>query len=131
MASMLGSPLSGNVNSGRSKRGIGKTKRNIVFGVAAVSVIPFLLSTFAASVTIGTGALEFGQGSQQAIACDQNVYVAIGEEWHGAPTQQDSSAGFFRVRTVTISNVNVESCSNKRLRVRLIDGSSLRIIADS
>ena len=31
MASMLGSPLSGNVNSGRPKRGIGKTKRNIVF----------------------------------------------------------------------------------------------------
>jgi hypothetical protein len=83
-----------------------------------------LLSTFAASVTVGSGSLEFGQGSQQAVACDENVFVALGEEWHGAPTPEDSSAGYFRVRTVTVSNLNVESCADKRLRVRLVDGSS-------
>jgi hypothetical protein len=127
MASMLGSPLSGNVNSGHSKRGIGKTKRNIVFGVAAVSVVPFLLSTFAASVTIGTGALEFGQGSQQAIACDDTVFIALGEEWHANPSATDSSDGFFRVRTATVSNLNLETCKGKKLRLRMIDGSSAEI----
>lgn len=131
MASMLGSPLSGNVNSGRSKSGLGKTKRNIVFGVAAVSVIPFLLSTFAASVTIGTGALEFGQGSQQAIACDETVFIALGEEWHSNPSATDSSDGFFRVRTATISNLNLETCKGKKLRLRMIDGSSAEIVLGS
>ena len=122
MKNDLYSPLSGRVNSNFG--GFGRHKSKIIFGTALIALVPVLISTFAASVTVGSGALEFGQGSQQAIACDQNVYVAIGEEWHGAPTQQDSSAGFFRVRTVTISNVNVEACANKRLRVRLIDGSS-------
>ena len=78
--------------------GSGKYKSKIVFGVALVASVPLLLSTFAASVTVGTGSLEFGQGSQQATACDQRIYVALGQEWYGSPTPEDSSAGYFRVR---------------------------------
>lgn len=122
MSGDLNSPLSGSVNS--KFGGFGRHKSKIVFGTALISLVPMLLSTFAASVTVGNGNLEFGQGSQQAVACDQNVFVAMGEEWHGAPTVEDSSSGFFRVRTVTVSNLNVESCASKKLRVRLVDGSS-------
>lgn len=118
----LYSPLSGRVNS--KFGGVGRHKSKLIFGTALLALVPVMISTFAASVTVGSGALEFGQGSQQAIACDSNVFVAIGEEWHGAPTPEDSSAGFFRVRTVTVSNVNLETCTDKRLRVRLIDGTS-------
>jgi hypothetical protein len=100
-------------------------------GTAIVAFVPFLLSTFAASVTVGSGALEFGQGSQQAIACDDTVFVALGEEWHGNPAAGDSSAGFFRLRTATISNLNLTSCAGKRLRLRLIDGTSAEIILGS
>jgi hypothetical protein len=96
-----------------------------------VAFVPFLLSTFAASVTVGSGALEFGQGSQQAIACDDTVFVALGEEWHGNPAAGDTSAGFFRLRTATISNLNLTSCAGKRLRLRLIDGTSAEIILGS
>lgn len=99
-----------------------------MLGVAAVSVVPFLLSTFAASVTIGSGSLEFGQGSQQAIACDQNVFIALGEEWHANPSVDDSSNGFFRVRTATISNLNLETCGGRKLRLRMIDGSSAELV---
>jgi hypothetical protein len=123
---MLDSPLSGSVTSRR--RAGSNTRKKVVFGVAAVSVIPFLLSTFAASVTIGSGALEFGQGSQQAVACDQNVFIALGQEWHASPTPEDSSNGFFRVRTATISNVNLEACGGRKLRLRMIDGTSTEII---
>jgi hypothetical protein len=123
---MLDSPLSGSVTSRR--RAGSNTRKKVVFGVAAVSVIPFLLSTFAASVTIGSGALEFGQGSQQAVACDQNVFIALGQEWHASPTPEDSSNGFFRVRTATISNVNLEACGGRKLRLRMIDGTSTVII---
>jgi len=125
MPSNLDSPLSGRVTSNFG--GIGRYKSKIIFGTAVIAMVPMLLSTFAASVTVGNGNLEFGQGSQQAVACDQNVFVALGEEWHGSPTEVDSSAGFFRVRTVTISNLDIVSCAAKRLRVRLIDGSSNEI----
>ncbi len=123
---MLSSPLSGNVKSGRS-RGF-NTKKKILFGVAALSVIPFILSTFAASVTIGSGPLEFGQGSQQALACDPNVFIALGEEWHANPSATDSSDGFFRVRTATISNLNLDTCGGRKLRLRLIDGNSAELV---
>jgi hypothetical protein len=104
MSNDLQSPLSGRVTSNFG--GVGRYKSKIIFGTAIIALVPMLLSTFAASVTVGNGNLEFGQGSQQAVACDENVFVAMGEEWHGAPTPQDSSAGYFRVRTVTVSNLN-------------------------
>lgn len=121
----LDSPLSGRVTSGFG--GAGRYKSKIIFGVALVAVVPFMLSTFAASVTVGNGSLVFGQGSQQAVACDQQVYVAMGEEWHAAPTAQDSSAGFFRVRAITISNLDLQACAGNKLRIRLINGSSQEI----
>jgi hypothetical protein len=111
--------------------GSAKYKNKVVMGTAIVAFVPFLLSTFAASVTVGSGALEFGQGSQQAIACDDTVFVALGEEWHGNPAAGDTSAGFFRLRTATISNLNLTSCAGKRLRLRLIDGTSAEIILGS
>lgn len=122
MSNDLNSPLSGRVTS--SFGGVGRQKSKIIFGTALIALVPMMLSTFAASVTVGSGNLEFGQGSQQAIACDENVFVAMGEEWHGSPTAQDSSAGYFRVRTITVSNLDVASCAGKRLRVRLVDGTS-------
>lgn len=115
----LNSPLSGRVSSGFGG-GKSRHKNKIIIGAALAGVVPFLVSTFAASVTVGNGALEFGQGSQQAIACDSNVFAAISEEWHSAPTAGDSSAGFFRVRGVTVSNLDLTSCRGKKLRIRLI-----------
>jgi len=125
----LDSPLSGSVKSRFG--GAGKYRNKVVLGTAVVAFVPFLLSTFAASVTVGTGALEFGQGSQQAIACDDTVYVALGEEWHASPLPEDPSAGFFRLRTATISNLNLTTCAGKKLRLRLIDGSSAEIVLGS
>jgi hypothetical protein len=48
---MLDSPLSGSVTQRR--RAGSNTRKKVILGVAAVSVVPFFLSTFAASVTIG------------------------------------------------------------------------------
>ncbi len=113
--------------------GIGGAKSKLMLGVAVVALVPFLMSTFAANVTVGSGALEFGQGSQQAIACDPTVFVSIGEEWHSQPTPTDASAGFFRVKAVTISNLDLNSCRSKKLRMRLINttGSEIPIGASA
>ena len=91
----LHSPLSGPVNSGFGGGGR-KYKSKIIAGVTVVALVPFLLSTFAASVTVGNGALEFGQGSQQAIACErvcgrasrQRVSVWCVAAFFGAPREQ-------------------------------------------
>lgn len=128
MPNGLQSPLSGRVNAGfgGSKR---PHRNKIIVGVVLAAVVPFIVSTFAASVTVGNGALEFGQGSEQAVACDPTVYAAISEEWHSQPTNVDSSAGFFRVRGITVSNLNLTACHGKKLRIRLIDthGAELAI----
>ena len=108
MAGKLGSPLSGKMSNGFA--GIGSAKSKIVMGATVIALVPFLMSTCAANVTVGSGALEFGQGSQQAVACDQNVFIALGQEWHANPSPDDSSNGFFRVRTATISNIDLEEC---------------------
>jgi len=125
MAGNLGSPLSGKMSNGFA--GIGSAKSKVVFGIAVIALVPFLMSTFAANVTVGSGALEFGQGSQQAIACDSVVYVSIGEEWHSQPLPTDPSSGFFRVKSVTISNLDLDACRGKKLRARLISTTGQEI----
>lgn len=119
MGSNLNSPLSGRVTSRFG--GTGKYRNKILVGVGVAAIVPFVLSTFAASITVGSGSLTFGQGSEQAVACDNQVYVAMNQEWHSAPTPTDSTAGFFRVRSVTVSHFNVQSCQASKLRVRLIN----------
>jgi hypothetical protein len=121
----MGSPLEKSLSGGFGNNRRGKSK--FMLGAVFLAAIPLLVSTFAASVTVGTGSLEFGQGSQQATACDSTVFVAMGEEWHSNPNPQDSSDGFFRVRAVTISNLDLVACAGKKLRVRLIDGQSAEI----
>ena len=126
MPASLQSPLSGRVNSGFGGSKLPQ-KNKIIVGAVLAAIVPFVVSTFAASVTVGNGALEFGQGSQQAVACDPTVYAAISEEWHSQPTPTDSSAGFFRVRGVTISNVDLLSCKGKKLRIRLISTQGVEL----
>lgn len=120
------SPLSGSVKSRFG--GSGRTRSKIVVAVTAIAAVPFLLSTFAASVTVGSGALNFGQGSQQAVACDPQVYVALAQEWHSAPTATDTTAGFFRVKSVTVSGLNLVACQHTKLRVRLINSQGQEIV---
>lgn len=125
MAGKLHSPLSGKVASGFG--GSGRYRNKVFLGTVLIGIVPFVMSTFAASVTVGSGALEFGQGSQQAVACDPNVFAAISEEWHSQPTEADSSAGYFRVKSVTVSNLDLISCKGKKLRIRLIDTTGVEI----
>jgi len=121
----LQSPLSGRVNSRFG--GVRRHRSKILVGIGFAAVVPFMLSTFAASVTVGSGQLTFGQGSEQAVACDNQVYVAMNQEWHPAPTQSDATAGFFRVRSVTVSGVDLVNCQNTKLRVRLINSQGQEI----
>lgn len=122
----LHSPLSGSVRSRFG--GSGRTRSKVAAALALVVSIPFIVSTFAASVTVGSGTLAFGQGSQQAVACDPQVYVALGQEWKSAPTPSDPTAGFFRVKSVTVSGVDLVACQRTKLRIRLINMQGQEIV---
>ena len=49
------------------------------------------------------------------------------------PTPTDSTAGFFRVKSVTVSGLNLVACQNTKLRVRLINmqGKEIALGTDS
>ena len=123
---MLNSPLSGSVKSRFG--GSGRSRTKIAAAIAIAVSIPFFVSTFAASVTVGTGALTFGQGSQQAVACDSQVYVALAQEWKSAPTESDPTAGYFRVKSVTVSGLDLVACQRTKLRLRLINMQGEEIV---
>lgn len=123
---MLNSPLSGSVKSRFG--GSGRSRSKIAAAAAIALSIPFFVSTFAASVTVGSGALTFGQGSQQAVACDSQVYVALAQEWKSAPTETDPTAGYFRVKSVTVSGLDLVACQRTKLRLRLINMQGQEIV---
>jgi hypothetical protein len=93
-------------NSGASSE---KKKWNkspkLILGLAALIAIPVLGTTFASSINVNSSkAINFGQGQQQAIACDDSVTVTPHTTW--------SSSGYFILDTVTVSNLNVTSTSD-------------------
>ena len=86
MPIQMDSPLSGRATSRFG--GPGRYKNKLILGAAVIAVVPFLLSTFAASVTVGSGSLEF-------------------------------------------SNLNLDTCVGRKLRLRMIDGTSKELVLGS
>lgn len=91
---MLNSPLSGSVKSRFG--GSGRSRSKIAAAIAVVISIPFFVSTFAASVTVGSGALTFGQGSQQELHAIRRYTLHLhkngNQRQHRQIQLQDSSA---------------------------------------
>jgi hypothetical protein len=92
--------------------------------------IPLVTTTLAATVAInGNGnsnAVEFGQGSQVAVACDTTINTAISETW-------DSTATRFRVTAIVLTGLNLtdahtattsdQGCGTKALKIGLVGNS--------
>lgn len=116
------SPLSGRIGSRFGGRGARKRTR-IFAGFITLIAVTYFGSTFAASITLGSGALEFGQGTQAAVACDTDgITTAINEIWNNSLTQ-------FDVSTVVLSGVNTSACAGKIFKVTLLNvsGSELQL----
>lgn len=131
MRNKVSTPLSGRVGPNFGGSVSNKTKK-IIAGLLFATVGPLIATTLAASLTIGTGTLEFGQGSQAAVACDTAITTAITETW------LNSSPGpFFRVATIALSGLNTASgagvsdagCGGKTLKISLLGstGTALAI----
>jgi len=106
-------------NSARPARK--KKSLGLILGFALVAGVTTLGSTLAASVTIGSTPITFGQGVTQAVACDSSITVTPTTTFVNA-----SGAGAFRLKTITISDlVNAATnsstgvgCGGKKLIVK-------------
>jgi hypothetical protein len=127
----VGSPLSNRVNS-RFGGSVNHRSKKIIAGFLIATVGPLVATTLAASVTIGTGSLEFGQGSQAAVACDTAITTAITETWYNAST-------IFEVATIVLSDLNTAAgagvsnagCGGKILKVSLLGSSGTALTIGS
>ena len=125
----IGSPLAGRVSSNFGGSVNHRTKK-IIAGLLIATIGPLVATTLAASMTIGTSnTLEFGQGSQAAVACDISITTAITETWNQA-------SSFFQVGTIVltglnsaVSTVSDSGCGGKVLKISLLGstGTALAI----
>ena len=131
MRKNVGSPLSNRVNS-RFGGSVNNRSKKIIAGFLIATVGPLVATTLAASVTIGTGSLEFGQGSQAAVACDTAITTAITETWYNTSTS-------FEVATIVLSDLNTAAgagvsnagCGGKILKVSLLGSSGTALTIGS
>jgi len=127
----VGSPLSNRVNS-RFGGSVNHRSKKIIAGFLIATIGPLVATTLAASVTIGTGSLEFGQGSQAAVACDTAITTAITETWYQSTT-------IFQVATIVLSDLNTAAgagvsnagCGGKILKVSLLGSSGTALTIGS
>ena len=123
------SPLSGRIGTRFGGRGARKRTR-IFAGFVTLIAVTYFGTTFAASITLGTGRLEFGQGARQAVACDTDgITTEIAEEW---------ASTFFKVSTITLTGLNSVAtdadgvgCGGKKIEVSLMGSSGVLRIGTS
>jgi hypothetical protein len=87
----------------------------ILAGVGMLALVPLVGSTFAASISLGTGNVEFGQGTQTTAACDDNIGVALGSQ---------ITSGQFYLQTITLKDINftdTDHCLGKTFKVHVAD----------
>ena len=115
-------PLSSRMGSRFGGGGRTRKKKQIGAGLATLLAVTYFGSTFAASISLNDGAdLEFGQGTQAAIACDTDgVTTAINEIWNNDRTQ-------FDVSTVVLSGINTSACAGKIFRVTLLGNTGTEL----
>jgi Concanavalin A-like lectin/glucanases superfamily len=89
------------------------SKFSKIFLGIAFSFTLILGSTFAANINLNDNqAIQFGQGIAQTIACDNDVIVTPYSAF-----QNDSGAGSFKFSSIKISQIDMETCHGKTLRI--------------
>lgn len=117
-------PLGGRVGTNFGGSVDHRTKK-IIAGILVATIGPLVATSLAASVTIGDGGnLEFGQGSQAAVACDSAITTAITETWYQSST-------IFRVATIVLTDLNTTACTGKLLKISLLGSSGTALTVGS
>ena len=111
--------LSSDDEPSRKKRSKNRSLK-IVLGLAAVILVPTIGSTLAGGITVGSGSLEFGQGVVTTAACDTSITVL--------PTTAYTS-DTFTLSTIVVSDLNTVACAGKTLKIKVLSGSTAKVIS--
>ena len=115
-----------NLESNEPKPAVKKKNRalKIGLGVGALVLVPVIGMTFAASITINSGsAIQFGQGVNQATACDSDVTLTAATNFSNT-----SGAGSFNTGSVVVSAI-ADTCNGKKFTIKLFGDSSDSVLA--
>ena len=112
------------LNLGSDDEPVVKKKSNtrnlkIALGLAAVILIPSIGSTLAGSIAVGTGSVEFGQGTTATAACDSSINII--------PTSTYTSTGSFALTSISVGSLET-TCNNKYLKIKVIDSENTTVI---
>lgn len=77
----------------------------------AAAGVPMLAGSFASNITLsGSGAVEFGQGSQAMTVCDASFTVEVGYAWRAATSS-------FTVDQILVSGIDTAACAGKTIEL--------------
>jgi len=99
-----------------------KKKNNKVLkallGISALIAVPVIGTTLAASITIGTGPIQFGQGVQQAVTCDDEVTVTP-----TAGFTNVDGGGTFSLQSIEVTEI-LAACDGKTFTLKVYDDTN-------
>lgn len=90
----------------------------IALGLAAVILIPVIGSTLAGSITVSSGAVEFGQGFTTAASCEADGAISV------VPSSV-LVGGVFNLESITVSAIDSAGCNNKYFTFKVLDASNV------
>lgn len=124
---MLMSPL--NIHPEESQPATKKKNNKLLkalLGISALVAVPVIGTTLAASITIGSGPIQFGQGVQQAVTCDNEVTVTP-----TAGFTNVDGGGTFSLLSIAVTEI-LAACDGKTFTLKVYnntDGSNPQTVA--
>ena len=93
-----------------------------VLAIMTVAAVAALGSTFAANISLNSGAaVEFGQGVALTAACDSAITVTPGATFANSATA--GATGTFNLGTVTMTGIDI-ACLNKVFKLQFWDSAT-------
>ena len=119
------SPLSAFLDEkNHPEKGTNKVRRNKKKALFAglFLLLPSLSTTLAGQITLGTGAIEFGQGSQATAVCDTNITVDLQSTY-------DSASAIFEVSTITLGDLDTRAagCEGETLSIKALNSAGTEL----
>lgn len=111
-------PLNIHPDESATKKRKNNKALKIVLGIGALIAVPAIGSTLAAQITIGTGDIQFGQGVQQAVACDNQIVVTPLASFTNA-----DGGGTFKLASIEVTGI-AAGCNGKTFTLKVFNNTA-------
>ena len=102
------------------KKKINKTLK-VLLGITALLAIPLIGRTFASTITINSGTVEFAQGDATTAGCDESISTKAASVYSSS----------FKLGKITLGGIDVDGCKGKTFTVSIAksDGAEANLIS--